>query len=216
MKILITFVMLFIGICLYAQPAWDINTLRSINTPHSLKADGFMNGISNSTFLVVGGLPTAMMTVALIRGHSKDNNKLLSNSFLLIWSTAAVLGTTDVLKNAFDRKRPFITHSDIFDKTRNSGNIFTDPSMPSGHTSAAFNTATYISLAYPKWYVIVPAFTWAGAVGYSRMYLGVHYPSDVLVGAVYGVGTAYLTYWLNKKLCDCHKFRRREPLGWMN
>jgi membrane-associated phospholipid phosphatase len=215
MKTLFTSIFLVLCISINAQIS-DIGMLRKINTPHSLKADGFMNGISNSTFLVVGGLPTALMTVSLIRGKEKDNRHLLSTSFLLIWSTATVLGTTDILKQTFKRDRPFITYSDILDKTKNSGNIFTDPSMPSGHTSSAFNTATYISIAYPKWYVIVPAFTWAGAVGYSRMYLGVHYPSDVLVGAAFGVGTAYLTYWINKKICNPNKFRPRERLGWMN
>lgn len=76
-------------------------------------------------------------------------------------------------------------------------------SMPSGHTSTAFATATSLSLAYPKWYVVAPSFVWAGAIGYSRMHLGVHYPSDVLAGAIVGSGSAYLTYkanqWINKK-----------------
>jgi undecaprenyl-diphosphatase len=74
------------------------------------------------------------------------------------------------------------------------------PSFPSGHTSVAFSTATSLYLAYPKWYVAVPAFTYAASVGYSRMYLGVHYPSDVLAGAVIGAGSAWLMYKANKWL----------------
>jgi membrane-associated phospholipid phosphatase len=58
-------------------------------------------------------------------------------------------------------------------------------------------------MAYPKWYVVVPSFVWASSVGYSRMHLGVHYPSDVLVGALVGSGSAVLmnkaNEWLNKK-----------------
>ena len=64
----------------------------------------------------------------------------------------------------------------------------------------AFATATSLSLTYPKWYIIVPAYSWAGAVGYSRMHLGVHYPSDVFIGALVGAGSAWLTHAMNKKL----------------
>jgi membrane-associated phospholipid phosphatase len=79
--------------------------------------------------------------------------------------------------------------------------------MPSGHTSSAFSTATSLSLNFRKWYVVAPAYTYAAAVGYSRMYLGVHYPSDVLVGALLGSGTAYLTWKINKKLQNKRKNR---------
>jgi membrane-associated phospholipid phosphatase len=71
-------------------------------------------------------------------------------------------------------------------------------SFPSGHTSIAFATATALSLKYPKWYVIAPASIWACSVGYSRMNLGVHYPSDVFAGAVLGAGSAFLTYKINE------------------
>ena len=72
------------------------------------------------------------------------------------------------------------------------------PSFPSGHTTSAFCTATSLSLMYPKWYVIVPAYSWATMVGYSRMHLGMHYPLDVLAGAILGTGISLVSFKLQK------------------
>ena len=113
----------------------------------------------------------------------------------MIAAAAVNMGTTLIIKYSVNRDRPFITYPDITRKTSAM-----TPSFPSGHTSTAFNAATSLSLAYPEWYVIVPSCAWAGTVGYSRMHLGVHYPSDVLAGAVIGSGTAWLTHIINKKL----------------
>ena len=64
----------------------------------------------------------------------------------------------------------------------------------------AFATATTLTLECKKWYVAVPAYAWAAGVGYSRMYLGEHYPSDVIAGAVVGAGSAWLSHWATQKL----------------
>ncbi len=107
----------------------------------------------------------------------------------------AVSGIITVgLKYSVNRKRPFITYPNLVTKKSDAGS----PSFPSGHTSSAFATATSLSLMYPKWYVIGPSFLWASAVGYSRMELGVHYPSDVLVGALIGIGSSFLMWKINK------------------
>ncbi len=61
-------------------------------------------------------------------------------------------------------------------------------SFPSGHTAAAFLMATLVSMAFP--FLTVPALFWAMLVGFSRVYLGVHYPTDVLAGMGLGVLSA--------------------------
>jgi membrane-associated phospholipid phosphatase len=102
---------------------------------------------------------------------------------------------TTSLKYSVQRERPFVTYNDI--QKRDVGG---SPSFPSGHTSSAFALATSLSLHWRKWYVVVPSYIWATGVGYGRMYQGVHYPTDVLAGAIIGSGMAYLSYKFQQRL----------------
>jgi undecaprenyl-diphosphatase len=169
----------------------DIQILRALNSPDDLPSDDFFRFVSNSEPYLMIAVPLGMSAAGFI----KHDNTLLRNGYSGLASIALCGGITFVMKYTINRDRPFITYPDIEKKSD-----AVSPSFPSGHTSGAFSTATSVSLAYPKWYIIVPSFTWAGTVGYSRMHLGVHYPSDVLAGAVIGSGCAYLTYKINKKL----------------
>lgn len=63
-------------------------------------------------------------------------------------------------------------------------------SLPSGHTAAAFVMATMLSAFYPSFAVL--AFAWAILIGASRVILGVHYPLDILAGALLGISCSSL------------------------
>jgi membrane-associated phospholipid phosphatase len=169
----------------------DINLLKSINSPHIGPPDNFFRFMSNSAVFVEIGVPLGIG----IAGYVKPNELTFRNACALAASDVVAEGVTYVLKYAVNRKRPFVTYPFITKKS-DAG----DPSFPSGHTSGAFATATMLSLTYPKWYIIAPSFVWAGTVAYSRMYLGVHYPSDVLGGMIVGAGCAYLTFKINQRL----------------
>jgi undecaprenyl-diphosphatase len=115
---------------------------------------------------------------------------------------------TEGIKRTVNRDRPFVTYPlDVFPNSIDE----TGKSMPSGHTAFAFTTATSLFTAYPKWYVGLPLYAWATSVGYSRLYLGQHYPSDVLMGAVVGTGSALASNWLYKKLTH-KKEQKKAPL----
>ena len=91
-----------------------------------------------------------------------------------------------LLKNSLKRNRPFRVMN-----IQNQVNPSDQFSFPSGHTSAAFVFLTITATALPALWL--PLFLWALMVGLSRVALGVHYPTDVLVGALMGFGLGQLT-----------------------
>jgi len=71
-------------------------------------------------------------------------------------------------------------------------------SFPSGHATGAFALATVFAHQYPK--IAVPCYLGATCIGLSRIYLGRHYPSDVLAGAVVGFATAKAVIYFQEKI----------------
>jgi undecaprenyl-diphosphatase len=151
----------------------------------------FMQGVSNTTTLVSLGVPAGLF----IGGAIGQDEEMRKKSLYVFETIGVSTAITLALKYTINRPRPS-TQDSLIIPASDQGS----PSFPSGHTSEAFAMATSLSLAYPKWYVIAPSFLWAGTVGFSRMYLGVHYPSDVLAGAIVGAGSAFLTRKINQWL----------------
>jgi undecaprenyl-diphosphatase len=89
-----------------------------------------------------------------------------------------------LLKNGIRRDRPCETLSGVNRRISSSDRY----SFPSGHAAAAFVIATLLAYFVP--YLSLPVFAWAIAVGFSRIYLGVHYPTDILAGLALGIISA--------------------------
>lgn len=103
---------------------------------------------------------------------------------LLVYTLTGLIGVLlyKSLKKTWIRERPFISHLQIFQVCATLDRY----SFPSGHTLHAASFTTIISLSYPA---LAPAlWSFTALIALSRPVLGLHYPSDVLVGA--GLGLA--------------------------
>jgi undecaprenyl-diphosphatase len=101
-------------------------------------------------------------------------------------ATGAASIVAHVLKEAFDRPRPPVAEPGLGSLTPLPDN----PSFPSGHSATAFAAATAVAILSPR--LRPAALAIAAAVGLSRIYLRVHFPLDVLAGALIGAGVGAL------------------------
>lgn len=186
---LFIFIFIVISCRISAQNA-DINLLEKVNGWDGRGMRNFSKVISKSETYLSLSVPVGIALYGLFSDQTEHLDKAVTISFSIIGTLALTQG----FKYAIGRKRPYKKYPDKI-ICRDDSN---SPSFPSSHTSMAFTVATALSLEYPKWYVITPAMLWATGVGIARMNQGVHYPSDVLCGAILGAGTAYLSYRINK------------------
>ncbi|GGZ31412.1 phosphatase PAP2 family protein [Echinicola pacifica] len=108
--------------------------------------------------------------------------------------------TSGLMKPYFERLRPChdLRWDSIMHNYRHCGGMY---GFASSHASNTFSLATFMNLAfrgnnrYLKW-----LFPWAIIVSYSRIYLGVHYPADVFVGATVGILAGFAAYWVAFRL----------------
>jgi membrane-associated phospholipid phosphatase len=188
------FLILLIGTKIFSQNI-DLHILKSINqTDHKLW-DESMKVTSDGVYPFMVISPAALW----LTGYVNKDEIMKRNSVKTVIAIGGNIAIMYALKETVKRPRPYTTYpDDIVLRQKASGFSF-----PSGHTSCAFATATALTLSTKKWYIAVPAFTYAGFVGYSRMRLGAHYASDVLAGIIVGVGTSLLTWqcdkWINNK-----------------
>lgn len=181
--------------CLRADENADVRLFRTVNNAQTPFKTSLFKATDNSVAVLVVGVPVA----CIIYGVAAKDNDVLYSGLLIAGSEVLSYGAKFALKAAVHRQRPYEALENVNVNHLESADQY---SFPSGHTAGAFALATMLSLRYPKPYVYVPAFVWAGMVGYGRVYNGVHYPTDVLGGAALGAGSSLLTYALRGTVID--------------
>lgn len=111
------------------------------------------------------------------------------HSFGVKCATSLIISNlvSQIIKKCVNRIRPFLKFDGL-----NIKKIGIDKySFPSGHTTAAFAAAVMLTLFFSHAYLFISL---AALVGISRMYLGVHYPTDVVAGTIIGTLTSFIVY----------------------
>lgn len=156
-----------------------------------------------------GAAPLAGI-VGLIR-----NGAGVAEAYRLALTQGATYGTVLALKHAVGRPRPYLTYSlDSRSAKYRRADEGGHTSFPSGHAALSAGLVASWGLSYPRWYVVGPSAIWAAGVSLSRLHLGVHYPSDILMGALLGVAVAGAVHHARTALTP-PRFRRDGPAASM-
>jgi membrane-associated phospholipid phosphatase len=186
-------ILILIGHSVFSQN-WEYQTISRLQGNRTESTDKFWNTLSQSADYTAIGLPVLVTATGLLSSDKTLTKQGLTQGLSVLGS----YGVGYILKKSINRQRPYQVYNEFTPAIYK-----TSGSMPSGSTTMAFTTATNITLMKPKWYVIAPAYGYAAAVGFSRIKLAEHYPTDVLAGAALGTASAILSKklssWINKK-----------------
>lgn len=128
--------------------------------------------------------------------------KTRRTGFVCTASLITSYGFAFILKHIFVRTRPY----EMIEGLSSLVGKMDSPSFPSGHSAATFGCLFVIVLMMPK-KIGIPALCVSIFMGYSRLHVGVHYPTDVLVGTAIGIICAIICTAVYKK-----KFAEAEPV----
>ena len=149
----------------------DIHLLEFIYFHRLTFLDPFFIFITNVATVITYSVPI----ILLIYAHIKHRFLLKRKSWLVLMALTINSAIVDILKNVVNRPRPFITYPSIHNLVQAH-----TASFPSGHAAEVFMLAISLSLLFfkQKWGIGF-GWVWALLIAYSRMDLGVHYPSDI-------------------------------------
>ena len=173
----------------------------------------FLNGLHSSFFDRIMPLLTEtyfwlplylFLIFIIIKKYKKDFVWILVGAIVTIVLCDQI--TTGFMKPFFARLRP--SHEPGLDGLVHIVNNYRGGlyGFASSHAANTFGIAMFLWLALKsnfKWIGLI--FIWAAMMTYTRIYLGVHYPADIIVGALIGVGCGLIAFKLSSYLIDRNK-----------
>lgn len=191
-----------ITLLLYGLLNENINLFYLIN--------GINNSILNFILPIITNLGTiyswSLICIILYIFGGAYGKKVAILGLIAIFLTDALI---ILIKYIAAEPRPFLVLSNV-----NLLAIANDNSFPSGHTAVSFAAATLIGLKYhdksngKKYWLIYPLILLAILIGFSRIYIGVHYPYDVIFGAIMGILCSLLILRFENKILYSETSRR--------
>jgi hypothetical protein len=145
-------------------------------------------------------LPVSLMFPMSLFIYGKGTKKYYDENSGYLMGASMILNNAVTLgiKYCVKRERPYLKYHGVY---YDSSSLHDQYSFPSGHTGNSFTVATMTVLRYPNYpYVYIPIYLWGIIIGYGRSYWGMHYPSDVLAGAVIGTLSSVAVYSLRSEL----------------
>jgi len=163
---------------------WDVLTFRIISSGNT---SGTLTGLAKAVSFSGNGYLYPLIPIFLFTfGFSQ----ILEFVQIATIGFAAERSAYSITKNSFKRRRP----ANVLPNYQSIIQAADEFSFPSGHTSAAFFIVSLLLLLYGPVFMIL--YLWAGLVAFSRLILGVHFPTDLLVGSLMGSSIAYISFRL--------------------
>ena len=134
--------------------------------------------------------------------------RLRTVTFDVLLLLAITIVATEAIKYLVDRPRPCDALANVNTLAGYRCSAEFDPAFPSGHASRAFAVAAFLTIRF-RWRLGIPAGAFAVLAGISRVYLGLHWPSDVLGGAAVGIGFAILIEVVSRRVEPYQRIRAR-------
>ena len=175
-----------------AFPNWDRELFIYLNSKHTPWLDPAMYFLSDYSFWII----TCIIVMAYMIYSNRSTGK--TAAIFIFVSVGLNFLINRIIKLFVMRPRPGADPL-LHDIAWQLETVGRSSSFYSGHASCSFSLALFASLYFKNDYFTIAIFLWAIIVSYSRIYVGKHYPIDIIVGIFFGLITGYIAFWLFKK-----------------